>query len=74
MAGEISGHDRTGVGIDNWGDFTMNGGTISGNTNLNGDTNRSGGGVRVGTVDPTANKQRGTFTMKGGEITGNRSI
>lgn len=38
--------------------FTINGGTVSGNTATN-----YGGGVRVGS--------NGTFTMNGGEITGN---
>jgi TPR repeat protein len=48
-----------GVFVGESGVFTMNGGTISGNT----DANNCGGGVAVA----------GTFIMKGGLITGNNS-
>jgi len=52
------------VKINKGGTFTMEGGTISGNTDasiaLN---NKGGGGVRVG--------REGTFTMQGGTISGN---
>jgi hypothetical protein len=80
--GEISGHNRTGVGIDHEGAFTMNGGKIHHNTNptitendnanLNhSQTNRSGGGVRVGYYNDDGVPNRATFVMKGGEITEN---
>jgi hypothetical protein len=78
--GEISGHQITGVGIDNQGAFTMNGGKISDNHNLNtydgtfGIYYRSGGGVRVGKYDSVANNRKATFTMNGGEITGNTAL
>jgi hypothetical protein len=77
--GEISGHNRTGVGIDHGGAFTMNGGKIHHNTNptvngeslINSQSNRSGGGVRVGYNADDGVSNRATFVMKGGEITDN---
>jgi hypothetical protein len=52
-----------GVYVDNSGTFTMNGGTISGNTVTA--FNANGGGVYVGLT--------GTFTMNGGTISDNRT-
>jgi TolB-like protein len=47
------------------GTFTMQGGTISGNTANSGNSNCGGGGVYV--------NSNGIFTMKGGTISGNNS-
>ena len=54
----ITGNGECGVEVYNYATFTMNGGTISGNT-----TKYGGGGVRV--------HQKSTFTMNGGTISGN---
>ena len=54
----IDSNSGGGVYVDGSGTFTMNGGTISGNT-----TSGAGGGVYVG--------GSGTFTMNGGTISGN---
>lgn len=54
-----------GVNVENGGVFTMNGGSITGNTSTAAQNNSGGGGVCV------ANKCE--FTMNGGTITGNTS-
>jgi hypothetical protein len=57
ISGNTSTNISSGGGVGVWsGEFTMSGGTISGNTG------GFGGGVRV---------SDGTFTMSGGEISGN---
>jgi len=55
----ITGNSKCGVYIDDNGTVTMNGGTISNNTD------EYGGGVRI---------VRGTFTMNGGLISGNTAL
>lgn len=60
--GNTSGLDGGG-GVCVFGDFTMNGGTISGNTASRGLYGGYGGGVKVD----------GGFTMNGGTISGNTS-
>ena len=67
--GEITGGCNSsgtggGVFVDG-GAFTMDGGTITGNTADGSDSNAYGGGVYVW--------NGGTFTMNGGEIRGNRA-
>jgi len=59
--GEISGNssESEGCGVSSYGEFIMNGGTISGNI--------GGGGTEGGGV----NSYEGSFTMNGGEISGN---
>jgi len=55
----ITGNGKCGIYIDDNGTVTMNGGTVSGNTD------EYGGGVRV---------VRGTFTLNGGNISGNTAL
>jgi hypothetical protein len=58
-----NGYNGGGVTVDNGGTFTMQSGTISGNTvNPSSNNNTSGGGVAV---------NNGTFTMNGGTISNN---
>ncbi len=54
---------RQGAGVYTFGSFTMEGGTIVGNTVSSGSNNRQGGGVYIAGT--------GTFNMNGGTITAN---
>lgn len=54
---------RQGAGVYTFGSFTMEGGTIVGNTVSSGSDNRQGGGVYIAGT--------GTFNMNGGTITAN---
>ena len=62
ISGNSSSNDGGGVYVGNNSTFTMNGGTISGNSSS---SYGGGGGVLVG--------NGGTFTMNGGAVSGNSS-
>jgi hypothetical protein len=64
ITGNNAGSSRGGGIFINSGNFTMNGGGISGNTASSTDYSSYGGGVYVSS---------GTFTMNGGEVSGNTS-
>ena len=61
-AGKITGAQQSGVWVEQSGKFTLKGGTITGNKNVNSGESAGGGGVRV---------NGGEFTMTGGKIIGN---
>jgi hypothetical protein len=75
--GEISGHTRDGVRVASKGEFTMSGGTISGNASgvyVTGDGSKfdmTNGTISGHTVTGVTVENKGVFTMDNGTISGN---